>query len=181
MNICVYCSASDAIDVKYFKAAAELGAAIAQRGDTLVYGGASAGLMGAVARAAQDGGAWVLGIIPQVLVDMEVAYQNADELLVVSDMRARKAALEARADAFLGLPGGIGTLEEVFEIMTLRYLKLTAKPLVLLNVDGFYEPLVRLLEHMNEGKFLRSGFESLVTFAPTVPAALDLIDQSMTV
>ncbi len=176
LNICVYCSASDAIDVKYFKAAAELGTAIAQRGDTLVYGGASAGLMGAVARAAQDGGAKVLGIIPQILVDMEVAYHNADQLLVVGDMRERKAALEAHADAFIGLPGGIGTLEEVFEIMTLRYLKQTAKPLVLLSVDGFYEPLVRLLEHMNEGKFLRSGFASLVTFAPTVTAALDFID-----
>ncbi len=181
LNICVYCSASDAIDVKYFKAAAELGAAIARRGDTLVYGGASAGLMGAVARSAQEGGAKVLGIIPQVLVDLEVAYHNADELLVVGDMRERKAAMEAHADAFIGLPGGIGTLEEVFEIMTLRYLKQTTKPLVLLNVEGFYDPLLRLLEHMDEGKFLRSGFESLVTFAPTVTAALDVIDQSTTV
>ncbi len=178
LNICVYCSASDAIDVKYFKAAAELGAAIAQRGDTLVYGGASAGLMGAVARSAQEGGAQVLGIIPQVLVDLEVAYRNADQLLIVGDMRERKAAMEAHADAFIGLPGGIGTLEEVFEIMTLRYLKQTDKPLVMLNVAGFYDPLVRLLEYMNEGKFLRSGYASLVTFAPTVPAALDYVDRA---
>lgn len=177
MNICVYCSASDAIDPAYFSVAAALGNEIARRGDTLVYGGASVGLMGAVARAAQEAGARVVGIIPQVLVNMEVSNQNADELLVVTDMRARKAAMEAQADAFLALPGGIGTLEEVFEIMTLRYLKQIEKPLVLLNFEGFYDPLVRLLEHMNEAHFLRSGFESLVSFAPTVEAALNLIDQ----
>ncbi len=176
LNICVYCSASDAIASRYFEAAAELGTEIARRGDTLVYGGASAGLMGAVARAAQESGGRVLGVIPQVLVDMEVAYKNADELLVVANMRERKAAMEAQADAFLALPGGIGTLEEVFEIMTLRYLKQTDKPLVLLNFEGFYDPLLRLLEHMNEAKFLRSGFEPLVTFAPTVMTALDYID-----
>ncbi len=176
MNICVYCSASDRIAPNYFVLTIALAIALAERGDTLVYGGSSAGLMGELARTMQAHGGRVIGIIPQALVDMEVAYHNADELLITENMRQRKAAMEARADAFLALPGGVGTLEEVFEIMAARSLRLIQKPLVLLNFEGFYDPLINLLDHMQAANFLRAGYESMVHFAPTVNAALDHID-----
>ncbi|HVU10116.1 MAG TPA: TIGR00730 family Rossman fold protein [Phototrophicaceae bacterium] len=176
MNICVYCSASNNIAPAYFDIATQLGEAIAQRGDTLVYGGSSAGLMGQLARTVQARGARCIGIIPQALVDMEVAYHNADELVITANMRERKATMEARAEAFLALPGGVGTMEEVFEIMVARSLNLLHKPLVLLNHGGFYDPLIQLLEHMQGAKFLRAGYETMVYFAPTIEAALDHID-----
>ncbi len=178
MNICVYCSASDKIAPGYFQLAVELGEVLAWRGDTLIYGGSSVGLMGQLARTMQAQGARVVGVIPQALVDMEIAYQHADELLVTQTMRERKAAMEARADAFLALPGGVGTMEEVFEIMAARSLKLLQKPLVLLNFEHFYDPLIRLLEHMQDANFMRVGFETMVTFAPTVAAALAYIDSN---
>lgn len=176
MNVCVYCSASNKIAPNYFALAVDLAAALAQRGDTLVYGGSSVGLMGELARTMQAHGARVVGIIPQSLVDMEVAYNQCDELLVTENMRQRKAAMEARADAFIALPGGVGTLEEVFEIMAARSLNLLQKPLVLLNFEGFYDPLIRLLEHMQSADFLRIGYDTMVHFAPTVNDALDHID-----
>ncbi|MEO8396621.1 MAG: TIGR00730 family Rossman fold protein, partial [Chloroflexota bacterium] len=113
MNICVYCSASNKIAPGYFQLATDLGTAIAQRGDTLVYGGSSAGLMGKLAQTTQEHGGRVIGIIPQSLVDLELAYHNADELLITANMRERKANMEARADAFIALPGGVGTMEEI--------------------------------------------------------------------
>ena len=178
MNICVYCSASDKIDPAFFQLAVDLATALAQRGDTLVYGGSSVGLMGALARTMQEYGARVVGVIPQALVAMEVAYDNADELLVTKDMRERKAGMEARADAFLALPGGVGTMEEVFEIMAARSLHLVEKPLVLLNFEHFYDPLIHLLEQMQKANFLRAGFETMVYFAPSVSDALDYIDRN---
>ena len=176
LNICVYCSASDKIAPGYFSLAVELGEAIAKRGDTLVYGGSSVGLMGALARTAQQHGGRVVGVIPEALVAMEVAYNNADELFVTATMRERKAGMEARSDAFLALPGGVGTMEEVFEIMAARSLRIIDKPLVLLNHEHFYDPLIHLLEHMNTANFLRDGYGGMVYFAPTVNAALEYID-----
>lgn len=179
MNICVYCSASDRIAPGYFEIAVALGTALAQRGDTLVYGGSSVGLMGALARTMQEQGARVVGVIPEALVAMEVAYNNADELVVTANMRARKAMMEARADAFLTLPGGVGTMEEIFEIMAARSLKLIDKPLVLLNVDQFYNPLVKLLEHMQEANFLRESYETMVHVAGSIDDALAYIDANL--
>lgn len=177
MNICVYCSASNRIDPVYFRMADELGTALAGRGDTLVWGGSSAGLMGTLAQTVQTHGGRVIGVIPQSLVDLEVAYSNADELFVVGSMRERKAGMEARADAFLALPGGVGTMEEVFEIMAARSLNLLEKPLIVLNYEHFYDPLIHLLQHMDTANFLRNGFGSMVQFCETVEGALDLIDR----
>lgn len=176
MNICVYCSASDKIAPGYFSLAVELGGELARRGDTLVYGGSSVGLMGELARTMQAHGGHVIGVIPEALVAMEVAYNNADELFVTATMRERKAGMEARSDAFLALPGGVGTLEEVFEIMAARSLNIIDKPLVLLNYDHFYDPLIHLLEHMRSAQFMRVGYETMVHFAPTVRAALEYVD-----
>lgn len=176
MNICVYCSASPTIDPAYFETARALGEVIARRGDTLVYGGASVGLMGEVARTVQAGGARVIGVIPQALVDREIAWPHADELVVVDTMRERKRIMEARADAFVALPGGIGTLDEVFEIMNLRQLRLTTSPLILLNQAGFYEPVRALLQAMQQASFLRAELHELVQFAPDVAHIFGILD-----
>lgn len=176
LNICVYCSASDNILPEYFTLAADLGRAIAARGDTLVYGGASVGLMGEIARNVQKDGGKVVGIIPQSLVDQEIAYSPADELIVTRSFRERKAAMEERADAFVALPGGLGTLEELFEILNLRQLRLLDKPLVLLNFNGFYDPLARLIEHMEQANFVRVSLNSLCYFSLDVPDTFAYID-----
>jgi uncharacterized protein (TIGR00730 family) len=169
-NVCVYCSASPNILPEYFTLAAELGTMLAARGDTLIYGGASAGLMGEIARSVQKSGGKVVGIIPQSLVDLEIAYANADELIITNTFRERKEEMETRADAFVTLPGGIGTLEELFEILNLRQLQMLNKPLVLVNHNGFYDPLARMLEHMQAAKFLRASLETLCYFS------LDVLD-----
>lgn len=177
LNICVYCSASNSILPEYFTLAAELGRTIAERGDTLVYGGASAGLMGEVARNVQQHNGRVIGIIPQSLVELEIAYDNADELIITNGFRERKAEMEARSDAFVTLPGGLGTLEELFEIMNMRALQMTDRPLVLINHKGFYDPLVRLIEHMQEAKFVRATLPTLCHFSLDVPDTFAYIDK----
>lgn len=154
-----------------------LGQLLAQRGDTLVYGGGSYGLMGDVAQAAHLNGGRVVGIIPKMLLSIEFAFRNADELIVTEDMRERKASMESRADAFIALPGGIGTLEEIFEIMTLRALNATAKPLILVNVRGFYDPLVTLIQKMREEKFVRREIADIFALVPDAQTALDTIDR----
>lgn len=178
MNICVYCSASTTLDSSFHTVAADLGGKMAARGDTLVYGGGSNGLMGEVARAVHNGGGKVHGIIPKALVEKETAYQLADELIITQDMRQRKAEMERRADAFVVLPGGIGTLDEVFEILSLRQLRLTLKPLVVLNQNGFYDPLYALLDHMQAAAFLRTPLDRLLSFVPDVPGVFALLDTS---
>ncbi|MBE2184336.1 MAG: TIGR00730 family Rossman fold protein [Anaerolineae bacterium] len=176
MNICVYCSASPRIDPAFFKVARQLGETIASRGDTLVYGGASIGLMGEIARAVQEHGGRVIGIIPQALVDREVTYRSADELIVVANMRDRKAMMEDRADAFIALPGGIGTLDEVFEIMNLRALSMVMHPLVLLNQNDFYTPVIDILMRMQEANFLRNEIKNIIHLADSVSDAFTYID-----
>lgn len=176
MNICVYCSASTTIDPVFHTVAADLGGQMAARGDTLVYGGGSTGLMGEVARAVHANGGKVHGVIPQALIERELAYQTADELIVTQDMRQRKAEMERRADAFVVLPGGIGTLDELFEILSLRQLKMNLNPLVVLNQNGFYDPLYALLEHMQAAAFLRTPLDSLLGFAPDVAGVFAYID-----
>lgn len=178
MNLCVYCSASTTIDPVFHAVAADLGGQMAVRGDTLVYGGGSTGLMGEIARAVHARGGTVHGVIPQTLIERELAYHNADELIVTQDMRQRKAEMERRADAFVVLPGGVGTLDELFEIVSLRQLKLTLKPLVILNQNGFYDPLYALLEHMQAANFLRTPLDSLLSFTPDVAGVFALLDAS---
>lgn len=175
-NICVYCASSDAVDAHYFELAAEMGTRIAKRGDTLVYGGASKGMMGEVARATQRHGGRVIGIIPQSLVDLELAYTDADELIVTKDMRERKGLLETRSDAFVALPGGLGTLEEVMEILTLKQLRLTTKPLVLLNIEGLYEPLFTLFAHLTELRFVKPNYPQLYHAAPDLDDVFAYLD-----
>ena len=171
--ICVFCSSSDRIDPRYVDLAAQVGAGIARRGWTLVSGGGSVSMMGAVAEAARAGGAHTVGVIPQALVDAEVADPHADELIVTATMRDRKAGMEERSDAFLTLPGGIGTLEELLEIWVARTLGMHDKPVVVLDPDAFYAPLRAQVDLLVERGFLRAHAPGAVLWVETVEAALD--------
>lgn len=166
--LCVYCSSSDRLDPKYAVAAEELGRELVARGWGLVYGGGKTGLMGAVARAVKARGGRVVGVIPEFMKARELAYAEADELVTVVTMRERKLLMEARADAFVALPGGFGTLEEIMEILTLRQLDVVKKPCVFFNQDGFYDPLLQLFGRMLAEKFFKPSNMELFRVAATV-------------
>lgn len=167
--LCVYCASSDRLDPKYYDAAAELGRGMVTHGWGLVYGGGKTGVMGAVARAVKQAGGRVVGVIPEFMKARELAYDEADELVTVITMRERKLLMETRADAFVALPGGWGTLEEIMEILTLRQLDVVRKPCVFLNQDGFYDPLLALFERMLADQFFKSSNMALFRMATTVP------------
>jgi uncharacterized protein (TIGR00730 family) len=174
--LCVYCSSSDRLDPKYGVAAAALGRALVARGWGLVYGGGKTGLMGAVARAVKESGGRVVGVIPEFMKARELAYDEADELVTVVTMRERKLLMETRADAFVTLPGGFGTLEEIMEILTLRQLDVVKKPCVFFNQDGFYDDLLRLFDRMLREKCFKPSNMDLFRVAGTVPDIFTQID-----
>ena len=159
--ICVYCSSSDHLDAKYYAAADRFGRQLAGQGWGLVYGGGNRGVMGVLGRAVKAAGGRVVGIIPEFMKTRELALTDADELVTVGTLRERKQLMEERADAFVALPGGIGTLEEFAEVMTLRYLNLLHKPMVLVNQDGFYDDLLRFFERMTRERFKSPGLQEL--------------------
>jgi cytokinin riboside 5'-monophosphate phosphoribohydrolase len=175
-TICVFCSSSSAVDEVYFEAARELGKAIGDRGWGLVYGGSDVGLMGAVARAVHLHQGTVSGIIPQTIHARGIAYETADELLVTKDLRDRKAEMERRADAFIALPGGFGTLEEIVEVLTLKQLQTHTKPIVFLNTNGFYDPLITLFEHFYQQQFAKPETRELYFVTPDVTSAVQYIE-----
>ncbi|MEV4221670.1 TIGR00730 family Rossman fold protein [Nonomuraea sp. NPDC049725] len=176
MNICVYCSSSQNIDGKYLRLASDVGAELAKRGHTLVSGGATVSCMGAVTTAARAAGGHTVGVIPQVLVDIEVADRDSDELIITADMRERKGVMDARSDAFLVLPGGIGTLEELFEIWTARVLGIHDRPLVILDPWGLYEPLKELIVGMHDAGFTRAGVFDAIAWTTTLEEAFDQLE-----
>jgi len=166
--LCVYCSSSATLDPKYYRAAEALGRGLVARGWGLVYGGGHRGLMGSVAKSVKGAGGYVVGVIPEFMKSRELAYHEANELVTVATMRQRKQIMEERADAFVTLPGGIGTLEELAEIMTLRYLNQLTKPVVLVNQDGFYDDLIRFFERMVAERFKSPGMSDLFSVASDV-------------
>ena len=157
-SICVYCGANPGARPDYAMAAEALGEAIGASGTRLVYGGGAVGLMGIVARAAMKAGGPVTGIIPQFLKDREVMLREVNDLNVTADMHERKRMMFERADAFVALPGGIGTLEEVVEMMTWAQLDQHMKPVLIVNLNGFWDPLIGLFERMQEEGFLHKSF-----------------------
>lgn len=171
-SICVYSSSSDAISKGFFDVAVELGTRMAEDGYTLVYGGGCIGLMGALAKAIHAHDGKVLGVIPGFMRRTGVCYEDADELIVTSDMRERKAAMEEESDAFIGMPGGFGTLEEMLEIITLKQLGQHSKAIVFLNVNGFYDPLKETFEHIYREHFAKEDYRQLYYFAPDVDSAM---------
>jgi hypothetical protein len=178
--ITVYCSSSRHVDPVYFDAARDLGRGIASRGWKLVYGGNNVGSMGVLADAARAAGGTVIGITPQLLVDKGIADTRCDELIVTSDMRRRKGLLEERGDAFIALPGGIGTFEEIFEIIVGRYLGYHAKPIVLLNIAGYYDHLLAMLRLGIERRFIKASLDELFFTATDVESALRYLECSAT-
>ena len=156
-SVCIYCGSSPGKDPRYVEAALALGTAMGREGVKLVYGGGSNGLMGAVARATLDAGGQVLGVIPEFLKSKERMLEDAQELIVVPDMHTRKRLMFERADAFVALPGGIGTLEELIEQLTWAQLGQHRKPIAIANLLGFWSPLVALLEHMRGAGFIHAA------------------------
>ena len=172
-RLCVYCGSAAGHDPVYARAARELGLAIAQRGMSLVYGGGHVGLMGMVADAALAAGAKVTGVIPTALMDSEVGHTQLTELRVVRDMHERKALMAELADGFVALPGGIGTLEELFEVMTWLQLGYHRKPVGLLNTQGFYDDLLRMLNKQRDTGFLKPAHHALLITEADTAALLD--------
>ena len=154
MHIAVFCGANTGSDPAILEAAKAVGKAIAQRGMGVVYGGGHVGLMGVVADAAMQAGGEVIGVIPGFMVEKELAHQGITELIVVRDMHERKMRMHERSQAVIALPGGFGTMDELFELLTWRQLGLHAKPMGLLNVNGFYSPLLEQMARMDRDGFL---------------------------
>ncbi len=176
MNVCVYCASSNHIAPAYVAAAETLGRCLAQGGHTLVYGGGMVGLMGAVARQVHAHGGRVYGVIPRALHSREgIAYTLADELDVTETMQERKRLMFTRADGFVVLPGGIGTLEEFMEVLTLRALGYHDKPIAVLSTDGFYSRLLDFFDFLGAEGFLRDDLLSLFSTVATPEEALAVL------
>jgi uncharacterized protein (TIGR00730 family) len=173
LRICVYAGSSFGASVEYAKAAAAFGAACARRGWGIVYGGGSVGLMGVLADAALAAGGEVIGVIPRVMMAEERGHHGVTELIPVDSMHERKQRMAELADCFVALPGGIGTLEEVIEVFTWLQLGLHLKPVGLLNVGSFYDPLLQLLDHMREEAFLTGTHRAMLTVEREAEALLD--------
>jgi uncharacterized protein (TIGR00730 family) len=174
--ICVFCSSSEQIDSEYLALARTVGARLATGGHSLVSGGGRVSMMGAVAAAARAGGAHTLGVIPKNLVSYEVADIEADELVVVDTMRERKRLMDERCDVVLALPGGIGTLEELFEMWTSASLGMHDKLVIVLDPDGYYGPLWAYLEALRDQGFVRQAALDMLQRVKSVDAAFELIE-----
>jgi len=176
-SVCVFCASATVVDDTWLELARAAGRGLAERGHQVVSGGGCVGMMGTLADGARSGGAHTLGIIPQSLVALEVADKAADELIITDGMAARKIVMMERADAFLVLPGGLGTLDELFEVWTTATLGLHATPIVLVNVDGFYDGLVSWLDGLVERRFIRAEAMTMVHLVRTLDEALDVIER----
>jgi uncharacterized protein (TIGR00730 family) len=174
-NVCVYCGSSGGNDPRFAEAADQLGAALAAARLGLVFGGGGGGLMGRLARAVLAGGGQVTGIIPKFLIKQENALLGAAQLIVVDDMHQRKRMMFDRADAFVALPGGIGTLEELVEQLTWVQLERHRKPVLLADIGGFWRPLLALIAHMHMLGFIREGFDVHYLVAEKIDDVLPML------
>ena len=174
-RVCVYCGSKTGAGPVYTAAAASLGAALAKRGLGLVYGGGNVGLMGLLADAVLAGGGQVIGVIPQALVDRELAHLKLSELHVVEDMHQRKALMAAKAHAFIALPGGYGTLEELFEALAWSQLGFHPKPVGLLNTAGYFDHLLAFLDHAVGEEFLQGRHRRLLQVGAEAEALVDTL------
>ena len=177
-NICVYCGSSLGDDPRFAEAADALGAAMARAGVGLVFGGGEEGLMGRLAHAVLDNGGRVTGIIPTFLIKREHALREAQELIVVDNMHQRKQLMFERADAFIALPGGVGTLEELVEQLTWAQLQRHAKPVLIADIGGFWRPLLSLFAHMRNLGFVRDGFALHYLVAEKIEDALPMLESA---
>ena len=175
MRICVYCASSEHVDRRYHDAAALLGRTLAQAGCTLVYGGGGAGLMGTLASAALDAGGEVIGVIPRFMIEVEWQHPGVANLEVVEDMRERKHRLLTGSDAVVALPGGCGTLEELFEAITWKRLGLYFGPVVLVNVGGFFDPCIELLNRCVDERFMDEKHRAMWSVAGDPEGVMEVL------
>ena len=175
-TICVFASSSDHVSEIYYKKAEELGGLIARGGDSLIFGAGDIGLMGAIGRAVKSGGGRTVGVIPEILNRKGIVFSNPDELIVTPTMGERKQIMEDRADAFIGLPGGFGTLEEIIEVITLKQLGYHNKAIVLLNTNSFYDSLNDLFDELFRERFIDDVFRDLYYIADEPIAAMEYLD-----
>ncbi len=171
--VCVFCGSQAGATPAYLDAARELGALLARQRAAVIYGGGHVGMMGALADSALAAGGEVIGVIPEHLMQPEVAHQRLTELLIVDSMHTRKRTMASRADAFVVLPGGYGTFEEMFEMVTWRQLRLHAKPVGLVNIDGYFDHLLAFLEHAAQQEFIRPQHRDLLLVAPSPSELLE--------
>lgn len=170
-RICVFCGSKSGVDGRYREAASELGRLLASRSTALVFGGGSVGLMGVIADAVLEAGGEAIGVIPRMLATKELLHPDVPDVRMVDDMHARKALMAELADAFIALPGGFGTFEELFEIVTWAQLGIHRKTTGLLNVAGYFDPLVRLIDHAVQEGFIKAKHRELIVVEER-PAAL---------
>ncbi|MGA8114293.1 MAG: TIGR00730 family Rossman fold protein [Actinocatenispora sp.] len=178
-SVGVFCGSATVVDGRFLDLAGEVGGSLAKRGHTVVSGGGRVGMMGTLTSAARAAGGRTVGVIPQVLYGLEVGDTDSDELIVTADMAERKNLMVAKSDAFLALPGGIGTMDELFEVWTTAALGLHAKPLVLLSPDDFYAALVSYVETLVAHRFLSAEASELLHVVHNVPEALDHIEAAL--
>lgn len=174
-SVCVYCGSSNTSNPAYDAPTIELGQSIATQGLTLVYGGGNPGLMGKVSDSCLKAGGKVIGIIPDHIRQMEPQHQDLTELHVVDNMHIRKQMMAERADAFVIMPGGFGTLDEAFEILTWKYLGIHNLPIIIANIDGFWNPLLALIDHMRENGFVREAHMSAFTVAKDISEIMKIL------
>ncbi|MGB0388793.1 MAG: TIGR00730 family Rossman fold protein [Ardenticatenaceae bacterium] len=174
-SVAVYCSSSNRVDEEYFEVATALGRALGERKWRLVFGAGTVGLMGAVARGAHAEGGEIFGVITHLLDEWEVTYEACDQLLRVETMRQRKALMEQNSDVFIALPGGIGTLEEIIEVLVLKQLGYLDRPIVFLNTRNYWAPLIALFEEMIEQRFVSPSHRERYKVVDTVEEALAYI------
>ncbi len=178
LSVCVFCASSDVIPLRYPEIARELGKEMANRGMRLIYGGGNNGLMGTLSKEMHERGGKIIGVIPLGLKDLGYAYDKADEIIVTDGLRERKAIMEERADGFLCLPGGFGTIEEMVEIVTLRQLGMHAKPIVFFNIHGFYDGLLGQFETGYREGFMSRECREMYLVTDSILAALDYIERN---
>lgn len=174
-NICVFCSSSDTLDDTYYREAEKLGELIGLNDYNLVYGGTKVGLMNAVARSASDANARIIGVIPQLIFDNNIAATYLDELIVTADMKERKQIFRDKSDIFIALPGGFGTMEELLELITLKQLSYLNGPIVIVNFNGFYDALKLQFEKFFEDGFSKNQYRSLYYFVENSEQAIEYV------
>lgn len=167
-SVCVYCGSSGAVDETYKDAARQIGAELGREGVTLVYGGGRVGLMGITADSTLEAGGQVIGIIPQHIQSLEIEHTGLTELHIVDDMHTRKMMMAERSDGFVILPGGLGTLDETFEILTWKQLKLHDKPVVIVDVGGYWRPMIDMIDHIIRAGFAKPAHRDLFTVVDSV-------------
>lgn len=176
-RLAVYCASSDGVSPEFFSCARDVGAQLARWGISVVYGGGRVGMMGALADGALSAGGEVIGVIPEALVHAELAHRGLTELHVVPDMHSRKALFTSLSDGFLTLPGGVGTMDELWEAISWAQLGYHAKPVGVLNTQGFYEPLIAFYRHMAECGFIRPQHAGIMIARDSLPALIDAMER----